>query len=380
VDYPFGNDRKSTSRGSGFLVDKERGWILTNAHVASRSPSNVRVSFKDQPYTAAHKVYVDNHLDLAIIKVDQSKIPASAVAANLLCSNEPSPGLPVIAFGHPWGLDYTATRGIISGTKSLGDIEQLQTDAALNPGNSGGPLIDEKTGDVVGVNASGMTKSDGLNFAVPIKLVCTILDLLKDGKNPSPPIIPMSFGTTLRERELLVAGVKGDWAQSLKIGDRILAVNGDRTARYSSRFLDKIRGKDSVRIIVSRDDKELEMLLAVPKDRDEVKRLGVHFSGMTIGKTTLASFDPSVMFIHFIDDASTAEQAQFREGDRVISIDGIETASHEDVLNALKGKQGKDLEFIFKRPRNNSSALFDHMSGRVEIGPITILDERGIRN
>ena len=142
VDYPFGNDRKGTSRGSGFLVDKERGWILTNAHVASRSPSHLRVSFKDQPYTAAQKVYVDNHLDLAVIKVDPSKIPASAVAANLFCGQEPAPGLPVIAFGHPWNLDYTATRGIISGTKSLSDVEQLQTDAALNPGNSGGPLID----------------------------------------------------------------------------------------------------------------------------------------------------------------------------------------------------------------------------------------------
>lgn len=380
IDYPFGNDRKGTSRGSGFLVDKERGWILTNAHVASRSPSHVRVSFKDQPYTASQKVYVDNHLDLAVIKVDPSRIPASAVPANLYCGQEPAPGLPVIAFGHPWGLDYTATRGIISGTKSLSDIEQLQTDAALNPGNSGGPLIDEKTGDVVGVNASGMSKSDGLNFAVPIKLVCTILDLLKEGKNPSPPVVPLSFATTLRERELLVASVKDDWAQSLKIGDRIVAVNGDRTARYASRVLDHMRGKDSARVTVVRDGKEQEITLSVPKERDDVKRLGVHFSGMTIGRTTITGFDPTVMFIHFIDDASIAEQAQFREGDRVISIDGIETASHEDILKALKGKEGKDLEFIFKRPRSNTSVTFDHMARKVEIGPIVILDEKGIRN
>ena len=380
VDYPFGNDRKGTSRGSGFLVDKERGWILTNAHVASRSPSHLRVSFKDQPYTAAQKVYVDNHLDLAVIKVDPSKIPASAVAANLFCGQEPVPGLPVIAFGHPWNLDYTATRGIISGTKSLSEVEQLQTDAALNPGNSGGPLIDEKTGDVVGVNASGMSKSDGLNFAVPIKLVCTILDLLKEGKNPSPPIIPLSFGTTLRERELLVASVKDDWAQNLKIGDRIVAVNGDRTARYASRVLDHMRGKDSARVTVVRDGKEQEVALAVPQNRDDVKRLGVHFSGMTIGKSTLTGFDPTVMFIHFIDDASIAEQAQFREGDRIISIDGMETTSHDDVLKALKGKEGKDLEFIFKRPRSNSGVTFDHMARKVEIGPIKILDEKGLRN
>ena len=76
VDYPFGSDKKGTSRGSGFLVDKERGWILTNAHVASKSPSTMRASFKDQPYAPGQTVSVDNHLDLAVIKIDPSKIPS----------------------------------------------------------------------------------------------------------------------------------------------------------------------------------------------------------------------------------------------------------------------------------------------------------------
>lgn len=115
VDYPFGTDKKGTSRGSGFLVDKERGWFLTNAHVASKSPSTMRASFKDRPYVAIEKVYVDNHLDLAVIKMDPQKIPTNAEPANLQCSGEPIPGRSVIAFGHPWGLDLRQRAGLSAG-------------------------------------------------------------------------------------------------------------------------------------------------------------------------------------------------------------------------------------------------------------------------
>ena len=78
-------------------------------------------------------------------------------------------------------MDFTATRGIISGAKVSHGAEFLQTDAALNPGNSGGPLIDAETGLIVGINAGSLKdkNTEGLHFAVPIKLVCTILDLLK---------------------------------------------------------------------------------------------------------------------------------------------------------------------------------------------------------
>ena len=108
VDYSFGNEKKGTWRGSGFLVDRERGWILTNAHVAGKSPSTVRVSFKDRPYSKVEKVYIDNQLDLAVLRVDPGNIPAEALVAEMKCEGEPSAGLPVIAFGHPWGFSSTS--------------------------------------------------------------------------------------------------------------------------------------------------------------------------------------------------------------------------------------------------------------------------------
>ena len=380
VDYSFGSEKKGTWRGSGFLVDRERGWILTNAHVAGKSPSTVRVSFKDRPYSKVEKIYVDNHLDLAVLRVDPANIPPEALVAEMKCEGEPAAGLPVIAFGHPWGLDYTATRGIISGTKSLEGEESLQTDAALNPGNSGGALIDAQSGIVVGVNASGFSKSvsEGLNFAVPSKQACNILSLLKQGKDPSPPVLPVTFATTSRERELVVAQSDGDWADKLKPGDRILGVNGDETARFATRFVSYFRGGGPVQVQIRRGKETKTVELAALTRRDPVKRLGVHVSGMVIGRSTVTGYDPTVMWVQFLDDASVAEQAQFREGYQVLSIDGVTVKSPEDILAALKGREGDDVEVIVRHPRFTLiSGRYDYFVRTLEVRDVFVINESG---
>ena len=380
VDYSFGNEKKGTWRGSGFLVDRERGWILTNAHVAGKSPSTVRVSFKDRPYSKVEKVYVDNQLDLAVLRVDPTTIPAEALVAELKCEGEPAAGLPVIAFGHPWGLDYTATRGIISGTKSLEGEESLQTDAALNPGNSGGALIDAQSGVVVGVNASAFSKSvsEGLNFAVPSKQACIILNLLRQGRDPSPPVLPITFAITSKERELVVAQSDGAWAEILKPGDRILSVDGDETARFSTRFVSYFRGGGPVQVQIRRGKEIKSVELAVLTRRDPVKRLGVHVSGMVIGRSTITGYDPTVMWIQFLDDASVAEQAQFREGYQILSIDGVTVKSHEDILAALKDRDGADVEVIVRNPRFTMiSGRFDYFVRTLEVRDVFVVNENG---
>ena len=380
VDYSFGNEKKGTWRGSGFLVDRERGWILTNAHVAGKSPSTVRVSFKDRPYSKVEKVYVDNQLDLAVLRVDPTTIPAEALVAEMKCVGEPAAGLPVIAFGHPWGLDYTATRGIISGTKSLEGEESLQTDAALNPGNSGGALIDAQSGVVVGVNASAFSKSvsEGLNFAVPSKQACIILNLLRQGRDPSPPVLPITFAITSKERELVVAQSDGAWAEILKPGDRILSVDGDETARFSTRFVSYFRGGGPVKVQIRRGKEIKTVELAVLTRRDPVKRLGVHVSGMVIGRSTITGYDPTVMWIQFLDDASVAEQAQFREGYQILSIDGVTVKSHEDILAALKDRDGADVEVIVRNPRFTMiSGRFDYFVRTLEVRDVFVVNENG---
>ena len=382
VDYPFGTDKKGTSRGSGFLVDKERGWFLTNAHVAAKSPSTIRASFKDRPYVAIEKVYVDNHLDLAVIKMDPAKIPATAEAAKLQCDGESQAGRSVIAYGHPWGLDFTATRGIISGTKPRDGEEKLQTDAALNPGNSGGALIDVETGVVLGINSSGFAKSvaEGLNFAVPAKLACRILELLKQGKNPAPPILPIDFATTSKDRELVIAQVRGEWVGRLLPGDRVLAVNGDEAARFGSRVLSHMRGEKTILMKVRRAEAIEEIQLNVPSSLDDVKRAGVHVSGMVVGRSTMTGYDPSVMWVQFVDDASTAEQSQINESDQIVSINGVNVRSLGEVHAAFKGVEGREVEVIVRRPRFSLiSGRFEHFVRSLEVQNVFEIDQNGVK-
>jgi serine protease Do len=380
IAYPFENDFRGTATGAGFLVDRERGWILTNAHVAGRSPSAIQIRFNGYPYERAEKIYVDNHLDVAILRIEPSKIPKNVIAAPLQCAAEYPPGRAVIAFGHPWSLDYTATRGIISGVKISQGAEALQTDAALNPGNSGGPLIDAETGLIAGINVASIAGpgTEGLHFAIPIKLVCTILDILKRDKEPAPPILPISFATTFDHTKLIVAKVKKEWSQKFKIGDRVLAVDGDRSCRNVSRVLDHMRGKVRVTFTLARNAKEQDVVVDVPGEKDLLRRRGVQVSGMTIGEADIPESKSDEMYIHFVDQASLAERGAFRPGDQIASIDGIVCDSYEATLKALGERNGKEAEFIVKRERlPQGSQVYDYKAMQLLVQDVFEVTESG---
>lgn len=379
VEYPFGEENKGTSKGAGFLIDHELGWIMTNAHVARRAPAKIRVNFKGQPSAIVERLYIDTHLDLAILKIDPSKIPQTALVAKLDCGDEPRAGQPVIAFGHPWSLDYTATRGIVSGTKSFNGIEVLQTDAALNPGNSGGPLLDEKSGIVVGINEASLSKSqtEGMNFAVPSKLACTIVDLLKAGKESAPAELPIRFAESIKDRELIIGDVKADWAQSLKIGDKILAVNGDENARYASRVIDKARGSSDLTFKLVRAGQEHTVTVAVPKELKKLTQKGVYVSGLLLSAPPYSSSENSIINVQYVERASLGEEASVRNDDIIHAIDGLIITSYEDVLKALNGKNGKDVDFIVRREIPRERNNYNFLVRRVEIDQAVLVTENG---
>lgn len=128
IKIPFSEDNQGLYSGAGFLVDKERGWIVTNAHVASYSPAKITVSFKDEEYVPGETVYVDRYLDLAVIKIATEKISSDKTEASLKCGGD-------LKIGHPWNFSYTGTKGIISGKTSRYGNQLLQTDAPINQGN-----------------------------------------------------------------------------------------------------------------------------------------------------------------------------------------------------------------------------------------------------
>jgi S1-C subfamily serine protease len=380
VEYPFGEENKGTTKGAGFLIDRERGWIMTNAHVARRAPAKIRVNFKGLPTTLAERIYIDTHLDLAILKIEAAKVPPTSSVAKLDCGDEPHAGLQVIAFGHPWSLDYTATRGIVSGTKSLNGIEMLQTDAALNPGNSGGPLLDEKRGLVVGINAATFSKSqtEGMNFAVPSRLACTIVDLLMSGRDAAPPILPINFAETIKDRELIVGDVKGDWAKVLRIGDKILSVNGDEHARYASRVIDKARGHSELIIKIARSEIEQVLTVSVPKERRWLKQNGVYVSGLLLAAPSNPSEKPIVTVQH-VERASLGEEASVRLDDIIHSIDGQIIKTYQDVMAALKGKEEKDVDFVVLREVHRERYNYNYLMRRVEIDKAVLISESGLQ-
>jgi S1-C subfamily serine protease len=158
-------DEAGNFTGAGFVVDAERGWIVTNAHVVSRSPAKLRVRLRGGPWLPARRVYVDPYLDVAVLAPHQPAKLAGVAAARLACDGMPPVGHPVGAFGHPWNLDFTGTRGIVAGASDRFEVGALLTDAPINDGNSGGPLISLVDGRVVGVNTSALDAKSVQNLA-----------------------------------------------------------------------------------------------------------------------------------------------------------------------------------------------------------------------
>ncbi len=187
--------QKGESSGSGFVIDKE-GHIVTNAHVVdgAEDEGGVKVSFSDDSEYDAVVVGRDVSTDLAVLKVDveKNKLEKALKPVVVADSTEVKVGDSVVAIGNPFNLDRTLTSGVVSALQreiraqnnfKIDDV--IQTDAAVNPGNSGGPLLNMR-GEVIGVNSQIESRSggnDSIAFAVPSNTVKRVVDdLVESGK------------------------------------------------------------------------------------------------------------------------------------------------------------------------------------------------------
>jgi S1-C subfamily serine protease len=178
-----GRSDPPAASGSGFVFAAD-GLILTNSHVVDGS-SHVEVALPDGRDCRADVVGQDPDTDVAVVKITA----ADLVPVRFGDSRTLRPGQLVVAIGNPYGFHHTVTAGVVSAlgrslrSRSGRLIDQvIQTDAALNPGNSGGPLV-TSDGAVVGVNTAIIAGGQGLSFAVPISTVIAVLPpLLRDGR------------------------------------------------------------------------------------------------------------------------------------------------------------------------------------------------------
>ncbi|MCU1241459.1 MAG: peptidase [Candidatus Acidoferrum typicum] len=191
----FGNqlqiprEQRQHALGTGVLFDSN-GYIVTNNHVIDKA-TTIQVMLNDKRVFKAKVIGADPDIDVAVVKIDNRSLPTIPLGD----SSNLHVGDTVMAFGNPFGLNFTVTRGTVSALgRSQGNIEQvqdfIQTDAAINPGNSGGPLVDVR-GEMVGINTAILSPggqgetagSVGIGFAIPINMAKRAMEsLIKTGK------------------------------------------------------------------------------------------------------------------------------------------------------------------------------------------------------
>jgi serine protease Do len=358
--------------GSGFIVAPD-GTILTNAHVVAEA-SEVTVRLTDRREFTAKVVGVDRRTDVAVIKIDGRNLPTVRIG-------DPSklrPGEWVVAIGSPFGFENSVTAGIVSATsRSLPDgayTPFIQTDAAVNPGNSGGPLFN-MAGEVVGINSQIYSRTGGfmgISFAIPIDIAINVRDqLVKTGHVQRGRIgvlvqevgqqLADSFGLD-RPRGAIVAQVEagGPAAKAgLKAGDVILAVDG-KPIEHSGQLsaaISQIKPGTHVRLEIWRDRGsrtievevgELKESPTLASERGEPKKgaqLGLAVRPLSPAERRAAGLEGGLL----VEDVEgPALEAGVRPGDVIIGANGQKVAAAEE-LEAQVARSKRSVALLVSR-------------------------------
>ena len=268
-------DEPRRASGSGFII-RQDGYVVTNAHVVE-SADRIQVRLADGRRFEARVVGQDERVDLALVKVEAKGLPVAALGD----SNRLRVGEFVLALGHPFGLEQTVSFGIVSrkGAPLLvaaPGFDFIQTDAAVNPGNSGGPLVN-MAGEVVGVNSMA-ARNGTIGFAIPVNLVKGLLpQLAEKGKvewgwlgvgiaelsdDEAPRYgLPEGRGVLIRN---VVAGQPADRG-GVKPDDVVMSVNGTNIEGPGDlqRIIASTPVGQTVKLLVMRDGKTAELSVTV---------------------------------------------------------------------------------------------------------------------
>jgi serine protease Do len=274
-EKPAPREEPRQASGSGFVI-RHDGWIVTNAHVVDDA-ERIQVRLADGRRFEARLVGQDERVDLALLKVEASGLPVAALGD----SNRARVGEFVLALGHPFGLEQTVSFGIVSRKGAPLQVaapgfDFIQTDAAVNPGNSGGPLVN-MAGEVIGVNSMA-ARNGSIGFAIPVNLVKGLLpQLASKGKvewgwlgvgiaeiadeDVGKYGLKEPRGVLIRN---VIAGEPADQA-GVKADDVVLGVDGKDVEgpRDLQRIISSTPVGQTVKLLVVRSGKETEMTVTV---------------------------------------------------------------------------------------------------------------------
>lgn len=332
-----GNEPTAVSGGSGVIIDAAEGIIVTNHHVIADGQT-FRVDLADGRLLDAELIGSDLATDLAVLR-----IPADGLSAvETVDSDTLRTGDLAFAVGYPLGLDQTLTMGVISGLgrSGMGDAveDYIQTDAAVNSGNSGGPLLDSR-GRLIGINTSILSGdfsggNDGIAFAVPTRILMFVVDQLRANGEVTRGRIGATLGSLTAERavELGLGFVRGAIVEDVAPGspaDRAGLRRGDIITRVQNR---PVANAGSVQAVVGIAPPGAALTLVYLRDGAEATTsMNVEVSeqgDVQVGSNAVQAFGAAFAVttagiqVQAVEGGSVAAAADLRAGDVVMAVDG----------------------------------------------------------
>jgi Do/DeqQ family serine protease len=372
--YGYGGQQQQEQVGTGSgVIISEDGYIVTNNHVI-KDASEIEITLNNKKSYPAKLIGTDSKMDIALLKIDADEKLPYTVFAN---SDSVKVGEWVLAVGNPYNLTSTVTAGIVSAKArnldTSGIQSFIQTDAAVNPGNSGGALVNTR-GELIGINTmiSSMTGSYvGYSFAVPSNNARKIIEDLMEFGNVQRGILGVEGGelNAIASKELGVSQTQGFYINKvsknsgaekagLQKGDIIIQLDTQKIATFAdlSGYINTKRPNDKVSVTYLRDGKNKIVTVTLSKNEffsTEFK--GIEVENIDVNDKKKFKIDYGVK-IKSINNENLLQYSDELKGNIILSIDNVKATNIETVSKIFKNrdeKQSMRIEMI-----NNNGEIF----------------------